>query len=176
MGDASGGSGAIIFRSRDYGKSFIHTELPFHPLMQIMYNPQNSEVLAAISVTVRAFKTLVLFPYRLKLVDINWKVTNSHLISLRVNKCKCVHLFQKVCISLSHSEVKKCHQHIGFPELIRVCVLCLFKWHDSILHILIVNICYSLPPQVYIFKNKKIEGYIHITFSFFMLFTWCIIS
>uniref|UniRef100_A0A9J7Z076 Sortilin n=1 Tax=Cyprinus carpio carpio TaxID=630221 RepID=A0A9J7Z076_CYPCA len=48
-GDASGGSGARIFRSRDFGKSFIHTELPFHPLMQIMYNPQNSDVLVAIS-------------------------------------------------------------------------------------------------------------------------------
>ncbi len=69
-GDASGGSGSRIFRSRDFGKSFIHTELPFHPLMQIMYNPQNSDVLAAISITVRAFKTLVLFPYRLKLFDI----------------------------------------------------------------------------------------------------------
>ncbi|RXN03097.1 sortilin-like protein [Labeo rohita] len=50
-GDASGGSGARIFRSKDFGKSFIHTELPFHPLMQIMYNPQNSDVLVAISVT-----------------------------------------------------------------------------------------------------------------------------
>uniref|UniRef100_A0A672KDL4 Sortilin n=1 Tax=Sinocyclocheilus grahami TaxID=75366 RepID=A0A672KDL4_SINGR len=49
-GDASGGSGARIFHSRDFGKSFILTELPFHPLMQIMYNPQNSDVLAAISV------------------------------------------------------------------------------------------------------------------------------
>uniref|UniRef100_A0A671NKJ1 Sortilin n=1 Tax=Sinocyclocheilus anshuiensis TaxID=1608454 RepID=A0A671NKJ1_9TELE len=50
-GDASGGSGARIFHSRDFGKSFIHTELPFHPLMQIMYNPQNSDVLVAISAT-----------------------------------------------------------------------------------------------------------------------------
>ncbi|XP_026125965.1 sortilin-like [Carassius auratus] len=50
-GDASGGGGARIFRSRDFGKSFIHTELPFQPLMQIMYNPQNSDVLAAISDT-----------------------------------------------------------------------------------------------------------------------------
>ncbi|NP_001119937.1 sortilin 1b precursor [Danio rerio] len=48
-GDASGGSGARIFRSRDFGKSFVHTELPFHPLMQIMYNPQTTDVLAAIS-------------------------------------------------------------------------------------------------------------------------------
>uniref|UniRef100_A0A672PRN4 Sortilin-like n=1 Tax=Sinocyclocheilus grahami TaxID=75366 RepID=A0A672PRN4_SINGR len=43
--------GARIFHSRDFGKSFIHTELPFHPLMQIMYNPQNSDVLVAISAT-----------------------------------------------------------------------------------------------------------------------------
>uniref|UniRef100_A0A673I1J1 Sortilin n=1 Tax=Sinocyclocheilus rhinocerous TaxID=307959 RepID=A0A673I1J1_9TELE len=50
-GDASGGRGARIFHSRDFGKSFIHTELPFHPLMQIMYNPQNSDVLVAISAT-----------------------------------------------------------------------------------------------------------------------------
>uniref|UniRef100_A0A8C1RMY2 Sortilin 1b n=1 Tax=Cyprinus carpio TaxID=7962 RepID=A0A8C1RMY2_CYPCA len=59
-GDASGGSGARIFRSRDFGKRFIHTELPFHPLMQIIYNPQNSDVLTAISVTVRDYKTLVI--------------------------------------------------------------------------------------------------------------------
>uniref|UniRef100_A0A8C2L4S1 Sortilin 1b n=1 Tax=Cyprinus carpio TaxID=7962 RepID=A0A8C2L4S1_CYPCA len=80
-GDASGGSGARIFRSRDFGKSFIHTELPFHPLMQIIYNPQNSDVLTAISVTVRDYKTLVLFPYRLKPFDIEWEVTKSHLIN-----------------------------------------------------------------------------------------------
>ncbi|XP_056116948.1 sortilin 1b [Rhinichthys klamathensis goyatoka] len=49
-GDASGGTGARIFRSKDFAKSFIHTELPFQPLMQIMYNPQNSDVLAVISI------------------------------------------------------------------------------------------------------------------------------
>ncbi|TRZ00980.1 hypothetical protein DNTS_010319 [Danionella cerebrum] len=49
-GDASGGSGARIFHSKDFGRGFIHTELPFHPLVQIMYNPQNSDVLVAISV------------------------------------------------------------------------------------------------------------------------------
>ncbi|XP_065103080.1 sortilin 1b [Paramisgurnus dabryanus] len=48
-GDASGGSGARIFRSKDFGRSFVLTELPFHPLMQIIYNPQDTEVLVAIS-------------------------------------------------------------------------------------------------------------------------------
>lgn len=48
-GDASGSSGARIFRSEDFGKSFTHTELPFHLQMQIMYNPQNPDVLVAIS-------------------------------------------------------------------------------------------------------------------------------
>uniref|UniRef100_A0A673N3K9 Sortilin-like n=1 Tax=Sinocyclocheilus rhinocerous TaxID=307959 RepID=A0A673N3K9_9TELE len=60
-GDASGGSGARIFHSRDFGKSFIHTELPFHPLMQIMYNPQNSDVLAAISFNLMDQLSLPLF-------------------------------------------------------------------------------------------------------------------
>ncbi|KAA0714033.1 Sortilin Precursor [Triplophysa tibetana] len=49
-GDASGSSGGRIYRSEDFGKSFIHTELPFHLQMQIMYNPQNPEVLVAISI------------------------------------------------------------------------------------------------------------------------------
>ncbi|XP_051524704.1 sortilin-like [Myxocyprinus asiaticus] len=48
-GDASRGNGARIFLSKDFGKTFIHTELPFHPLMQIMYNPKISDVLVAIS-------------------------------------------------------------------------------------------------------------------------------
>ncbi|KAK7135828.1 hypothetical protein R3I94_014487 [Phoxinus phoxinus] len=48
-GDVSGGTGARIFRSKDFAKHFITTDLPFQPLMQIMYNPQNSDVLAVIS-------------------------------------------------------------------------------------------------------------------------------
>ncbi len=55
-GDASGGSGARIFRSSDFGKSFIHTELPLPPTDADNVQASNSDVLAAISVTVRAFK------------------------------------------------------------------------------------------------------------------------
>lgn len=47
--DVSGGQGSRIFVSNDFGKSFTHQELPFMPLMQITYNPENSRVLTALS-------------------------------------------------------------------------------------------------------------------------------
>ncbi|XP_074706389.1 sortilin [Strix aluco] len=49
-GDVSGGSrGGRIFRSSDFAKNFIQTDLPFHPLVQITYHPQNSDFLLALS-------------------------------------------------------------------------------------------------------------------------------
>uniref|UniRef100_H3DCE8 Sortilin n=1 Tax=Tetraodon nigroviridis TaxID=99883 RepID=H3DCE8_TETNG len=47
--DVSGSHGSRIFVSSDFGKSFTHQELPFVPLMQITYNPENSNVLLALS-------------------------------------------------------------------------------------------------------------------------------
>ncbi|KAJ0064203.1 hypothetical protein NL108_001519, partial [Boleophthalmus pectinirostris] len=40
---------ARIFVSSDFGKSFSHHDLPFIPLMQISYNPENSSVLVVLS-------------------------------------------------------------------------------------------------------------------------------
>ncbi|XP_067095330.1 sortilin 1b [Osmerus mordax] len=48
-GQVSGGKGSRIFVSKDFGKSFSHLDLPFTPLMQITYNPHDSNVLMAIS-------------------------------------------------------------------------------------------------------------------------------
>ncbi|NWZ53140.1 SORT protein, partial [Haliaeetus albicilla] len=49
-GDVSGGSrGGRIFRSSDFAKNFVQTDLPFHPLVQITYHPQNSNCLLALS-------------------------------------------------------------------------------------------------------------------------------
>uniref|UniRef100_A0A665UWS2 Sortilin-like n=1 Tax=Echeneis naucrates TaxID=173247 RepID=A0A665UWS2_ECHNA len=48
-GDVSGGHGSRIFVSNDFGKSFTHRDLPFIPLMQITYNPDDSNVLLALS-------------------------------------------------------------------------------------------------------------------------------
>ncbi|XP_035015693.1 sortilin 1b [Hippoglossus stenolepis] len=48
-GDVSGGHGSRIFTSDDFGKSFTHRDLPFVPLMQITYNPENSNVLLVLS-------------------------------------------------------------------------------------------------------------------------------
>ncbi|NXE16939.1 SORT protein, partial [Lophotis ruficrista] len=49
-GDVSGGSrGGRIFRSSDFAKNFVQTDLPFHPLVQITYHPQNSDRLLAVS-------------------------------------------------------------------------------------------------------------------------------
>lgn len=48
-GDVSGGHGSRIFVSDDFGKSFTHRDLPFIPLMQITYNPDDSKVLLVLS-------------------------------------------------------------------------------------------------------------------------------
>ncbi|XP_040088070.1 sortilin isoform X1 [Oryx dammah] len=48
--EVSGGShGGRIFRSSDFAKNFVQTNLPFHPLTQMMYSPQNSDYLLALS-------------------------------------------------------------------------------------------------------------------------------
>ncbi|KAE8293380.1 Sortilin Precursor [Larimichthys crocea] len=48
-GEVSGGHGFRIFVSDDFGKSFSHHDLPFVPLMQITYNPGDSNVLLVLS-------------------------------------------------------------------------------------------------------------------------------
>lgn len=48
-GEVSGGQGSRIFVSNDFGKSFNHQDLPFVPLMQITYNPEDSNVLLVLS-------------------------------------------------------------------------------------------------------------------------------
>lgn len=49
--DVSGkSSGGRIFRSSDLGKNFIPTNLPFHPLLQILYHSTDSEHLLALSI------------------------------------------------------------------------------------------------------------------------------
>ncbi|XP_061113939.1 sortilin-like isoform X1 [Conger conger] len=50
-GDVSGSKGSRIFRSTNFGNAFTPVDLPFHPLSQIVYNPQNSDALLALSVT-----------------------------------------------------------------------------------------------------------------------------
>lgn len=49
-GDVSGSSGSRIFLSTDFGESFISSDLPFNPRMQIIYNPENANVLVSINV------------------------------------------------------------------------------------------------------------------------------
>ncbi|XP_059189096.1 sortilin 1b [Centropristis striata] len=48
-GEVSGGQGSRIFVSDDFGKSFTPRDLPFIPLMQITYNPEDSNVLLVLS-------------------------------------------------------------------------------------------------------------------------------
>ncbi|XP_071399658.1 sortilin-like [Centroberyx affinis] len=48
-GEVSGSRGSRIFVSGDFGNSFTHQDLPFIPLMQITYNPNNANVLLVIS-------------------------------------------------------------------------------------------------------------------------------
>lgn len=49
--DVSGSLGSRIFVSDDFGKSFTHQDLSFTPLMQISYNPEDSNALMVISNT-----------------------------------------------------------------------------------------------------------------------------
>uniref|UniRef100_A0A8C1W1Y9 Sortilin n=1 Tax=Cyprinus carpio TaxID=7962 RepID=A0A8C1W1Y9_CYPCA len=49
-GDLTEGRVTKIFRSDDFGKSFVTSELPFHPLMQITYNPRDSNILLVYSI------------------------------------------------------------------------------------------------------------------------------
>lgn len=48
-GDVTGTLGSRIFLSTDSGNSFSHADLPFHPMVQIMYNQHDSNVLVVIS-------------------------------------------------------------------------------------------------------------------------------
>ncbi|KAK3539957.1 hypothetical protein QTP70_019599 [Hemibagrus guttatus] len=49
-GDMSDDSGSRIFLSTDFGERFSQSDLSFNPRIQIIYNPQNSNVLVTISV------------------------------------------------------------------------------------------------------------------------------
>ncbi|XP_008294333.1 sortilin 1b [Stegastes partitus] len=48
-GEVSGGHDSRIFVSDDFGKSFTSRDLPFVPLMQMVYNPESSNVLVVLS-------------------------------------------------------------------------------------------------------------------------------
>uniref|UniRef100_A0A8C2GWS3 Sortilin n=1 Tax=Cyprinus carpio TaxID=7962 RepID=A0A8C2GWS3_CYPCA len=52
-GDLTEGRVTKIFRSDDFGRSFLTSELPFHPLMQIRYNPRDSNILVVYSINVK---------------------------------------------------------------------------------------------------------------------------
>ncbi|XP_053562736.1 sortilin [Bombina bombina] len=51
IAEVSGGSlGGRIFRSSDFAKTFVQTDLPFHPLVPVTYNPVNSNYLLLLSI------------------------------------------------------------------------------------------------------------------------------
>ncbi|KAM4796950.1 sortilin [Rhinophrynus dorsalis] len=51
VGDVSGGSrGGRIFRSSDFAQTFVPTDLPFHPLVTVSYNPEHDNYLLLLSV------------------------------------------------------------------------------------------------------------------------------
>uniref|UniRef100_A0A3Q3KGR0 VPS10 domain-containing protein n=1 Tax=Monopterus albus TaxID=43700 RepID=A0A3Q3KGR0_MONAL len=49
-GEVSGGHSSRVFLSDNFGKGFTRKELPFTLKMQIIYNPDNSEMLLALSI------------------------------------------------------------------------------------------------------------------------------
>ena len=51
-GDVSEIGGFRLFRSRDFGMTFVPTDLPFEPLIQMLYNPGDCNTLMTLSITV----------------------------------------------------------------------------------------------------------------------------
>ncbi|KAM6979703.1 sortilin [Aplochiton taeniatus] len=49
-GDVSETGGSRLFRSQDFGRSFVPSELPFEPVIQMLYNPGDCSVLLTLSV------------------------------------------------------------------------------------------------------------------------------
>lgn len=54
-GDVSEIGGFRLFRSQDFGMTFVPTDLPFEPLMQMLYNPGDCNTLLTLSITVSLF-------------------------------------------------------------------------------------------------------------------------
>uniref|UniRef100_A0A8C1E531 Sortilin 1a n=2 Tax=Cyprinus carpio TaxID=7962 RepID=A0A8C1E531_CYPCA len=78
-GDLTEGRVTKIFRSDDFGRSFLTSELPFHPLMQIRYNPRDSNILVVYSINYDLWLS----------VDFgaNWRKIHETVCLM---KCKCV--------------------------------------------------------------------------------------
>ena len=51
-GDLSEKGGSRLFRSQDFGRSFVPSDLPFEPLIQMLYNPGDCSVLLTLSIKV----------------------------------------------------------------------------------------------------------------------------
>ncbi|XP_011473835.1 sortilin isoform X1 [Oryzias latipes] len=49
-GDVSGFGRFRLFRSRDFGLSFAQSDLPFEPLIQMLFNPEDSNTLLTLSI------------------------------------------------------------------------------------------------------------------------------
>lgn len=55
-GDVSETGGFRLFRSRDFGLTFDPIDLPFEPLIQMLYNPGDCNIILTLSVMVPAFQ------------------------------------------------------------------------------------------------------------------------
>lgn len=78
-GDLTEGRVTRIFRSVDFGATFMTSELPFHPLMQITYNPRDSNILMVYSTNVRP-----VIAHKWRFSVWHWNYMRSYLISLSV--------------------------------------------------------------------------------------------
>lgn len=56
-GDVSETGGFRLFRSRDFGLTFDPVDLPFEPLIQMLYNPGDCNIILTLSVMVPAFSS-----------------------------------------------------------------------------------------------------------------------
>lgn len=57
-GDVSETGGFRLFRSRDFGLTFDPVDLPFEPLIQMLYNPGDCNIILTLSVMVPAFSSV----------------------------------------------------------------------------------------------------------------------
>lgn len=77
-GDVSETGGFRLFRSRDFGLTFDPVDLPFEPLIQMLYNPGDCNIILTLSVMVPAFSSAPDLVYcRIDLIYHNLVIASS---------------------------------------------------------------------------------------------------
>lgn len=77
-GDVSETGGFRLFRSRDFGLTFDPVDLPFEPLIQMLYNPGDCNIILTLSVMVPALSSASdLIYFRIDLICHNLVIVSN---------------------------------------------------------------------------------------------------